>query len=254
MSWRAALRMRLGHLDLDVDLEGDGRPVALIGPNGSGKTTLLRTVAGAYRPDAGLIRIGERILFDGERGVDLPPEERRVGYVPQGYGLFPHLRVVDNVAFGSGPGSPGGASRKARRAAAVQLLGRLSCAHLADRWPTSLSGGEQQRVALARSLAIDPQILLLDEPLSALDASARRSLRSYLATHVSVTGAPTIVVTQDPRDVRALGAAVFVLEKGKIVQHGEPADLSARPATEFVAEFFGSDFPASGDAPSSEMS
>ncbi len=242
MSWRAKIRVGVGRLELDVELQGDRGPVALVGPNGSGKTTLLRTIAGAHRPLAGRIELGDRVLYDSTRGVDLPPEERRVGYVPQGYGLFPHLRVVDNVAFGWRRGSAGN-GREPGRAAATGLLARLGCEHLAHRWPGSLSGGEQQRVALARALMIDPQILLLDEPLSAMDAAARRSLRAYLATHLAERGSPALVVTQDARDVTALGATVFVLEGGRIVQSGSAEALAAHPATDFVAEFFGTGVP-----------
>ena len=237
MTWRAAVTVSVGRLTLEVELEGDTSPVALIGPNGSGKTTLLRTIAGAHTPVSGIIRLGERTLYDSAGGIDLPPEERRIGYVPQGYGLFPHLRVIDNVAFGWRSGA--GRGRDLGRAAAVTLLERLGCPHLAHRWPGSLSGGEQQRVALARALMIDPRILLLDEPLAAMDATARRSLRSYLAAHLSERSAPALVVTQDARDVTALGAFVFALEGGRIVQRGYAPELAANPASEFVAEFFG---------------
>jgi len=236
--WQARVEVSVGHLTLEVDLEGDARPVALIGPNGSGKTTLLRTIAGAYAPLSGHIQLGDRVVYDSVSGVDLPPEERRVGYVPQGYGLFPHLRVIDNVAFGWRP-EPSGEDGKPGRAVATELLKRLGCSHLAHRWPRSLSGGEGQRVALARALMIDPRILLLDEPLSAMDATARRALRSYLAQHLASRQAPALVVTQDVRDVTALGATVFALEGGRIVQSGPAAELAAHPATEFVAEFFG---------------
>ena len=237
MSWRVAVRMRLGALDLAVDLGGDDAPVALIGPNGSGKTTLLRTIAGAYRPDGGFIRIDEESLFDSGAGLDLPPEARHVGYVPQGYGLFPHLSVLDNVAFGWMAASPR-PPREERRSHASLMLGRVECAHLADRRPTGLSGGEQQRVALARALAVEPRMLLLDEPLAALDARARRVVRTYLAEHLAERSAPALVVSHDLRDVRALGGPVCVIEKGRIVQRGSADDLAAAPATDFVEAFF----------------
>lgn len=237
MSWRVAVQMRLGALELDVDIQGGDVPVALIGPNGSGKTTLLRTIAGAYRPDSGSIRLADRTVFDSERGLDVPPEQRYVGYVPQGYGLFPHLSVIDNVAFGWISKTPH-VARAERRQAAGELLTRMGCAHLADRAPATLSGGEQQRVALARALTVEPRILLLDEPLAALDAPARRAVRGYLVEHLAARAGPAIVASHDARDVRALGAHVHVIERGRIVQSGPVEELMARPETEFVAAFF----------------
>jgi ABC-type sulfate/molybdate transport systems ATPase subunit len=229
--------MRIGALQLDVDLDGGDAPVALIGPNGSGKTTLLRTIAGAYRPDAGVVQIDGQDLFDSTAGLDLPPEARRVGYVPQGYGLFPHLSVLENVAFGWTAGSRR-PTREERRARAIEMLERVDCVHLVDRKPVGLSGGEQQRVALARALAVEPKMLLLDEPLAALDARARRVVREYLAGHLAERNAPALVVSHDARDVRALDGPVCVIESGVIVQRGRADDLAASPASEFVEAFF----------------
>jgi molybdate transport system ATP-binding protein len=235
VSWQVAIRMRIGALDLDLDLRGDDTPVAIIGPNGSGKTTLLRTIAGAYRPDAGTIRVEEDVLFDAEARVDLPPERRGVGYVPQGYGLFPHLSVLDNVAFSW---LARGVARTERRATALRLMERMGCAHLAGRSPTKLSGGEQQRVALARALTAEPRMLLLDEPLAALDAPSRRQIRAYLAEHLTDRRGPALVVSHEARDVRALGAFVYAIEGGRVVQSGTAGALASAPATEFVAAFF----------------
>jgi len=235
MSWRVAVRMRLGSLDLDLDLRGGEAPVAIIGPNGSGKTTLLRTIAGAFRPASGFIDIGGARVFDADTGTDLPPERRGVGYVPQGYGLFPHLSALDNVAFACFRRA---ASRAQRRALALGAMERTECAHLAPRATQGLSGGEQQRVALARALASEPKLLLLDEPLAALDAPARRSLRLQLASYLAEQRRPALVVSHEARDVRALGAEVRVLERGRIVQSGTPDALARAPATEFVAAFF----------------
>ncbi len=237
MSWTVSVQLQLGALELDVQLEGGSRPVALMGPNGSGKTTLLRTIAGAHRPHGGYIQVGDRLLFDAKRGIDLAPAERSIGYVPQGSGLFPHLSAVDNVAFGWLQRRPR-PSRAQRRAAALDLMGRMGCAHLASRQPIGLSTGERQRVALARTLMTEPQLLLLDEPLSALDVSARRALRAYLAEHLRERSAPTLFVTHDLRDVRALGAELWVLEAGRITQKGSLEELSAAPTSEFVAELF----------------
>ena len=237
MSWRLDVRLRVGDLRLDVELEGGEKPLALIGPNGSGKTTLLRTIAGAHRPDEGTIRIGDDVVFDSARRVDVPPERRRVGYVPQGYGLFPHLSVLDNVAFGWIARAPR-PTRSERRRAAAELLERTGSGRLAERGPGALSGGEQQRVAVARALAAEPALLLLDEPLAALDAPARRAMRRYLAEHVAGMPGPAIVVSHDADDVAAFAADVCVLEEGRVVQRGSAAALAERPATGFVEAFF----------------
>ncbi|ACY16801.1 ABC transporter ATP-binding protein [Haliangium ochraceum] len=238
MRWRVDVRADIGALPLDLQLAGDAAPTAVIGPNGAGKTTLLRLLAGAYRPTQGRIELGQRVLFDAARGVDTPPELRGVGYVPQGYRLFPMLRVVDNVAFGLSTG-PRRQGKRARRRAAIALLEELGCAHLAEKLPHALSGGEQQRVALARALLVEPQMLLLDEPLAALDAAARRVTRGFLAARLRAAGRPAIVVTHDLRDVLALGARVCVIERGRVLQCGTPEALRAEPASDFVAEFFG---------------
>ena len=246
--WRVRAQRRVGAFDLDVDISGDSRPVALIGPNGSGKTTLLRIIAGAQRPDHGQVVLGERTVFDRERGVDVPIEARRVAYLPQGYGLFPFLRVVDNVAFGLAGGERR-LPRRERRARALALLEQLGAAHLAERYPRHLSGGEQQRVALARALLIDPSILLLDEPMAAMDTAHRRRVRSFLASWLAAQGRPALMVTHDVRDVLALDAQVCALEAGRVVQRGSVADIRAAPATEFLAEFVGVDL--APDAPAS---
>lgn len=241
-SWRISARAVLGTLGIDVELEGGDAPLALVGPNGSGKTSLLRIIVGAHRPTQAEIEVGGKHLFSTSRSIDLPIEQRRVGYVPQGYGLFPHLRVIDNVAFGLSTG-PRKHPRSERRRAALTTLDALDCAHLGDRLPARLSGGEQQRVALARALVIRPAMLLLDEPLAALDAGGRRAVRTFLAERLRALGRPSIVVTHDARDVAAFGGRVAVLDHGRIVQHGSLSDLRAAPASEFVAEFIGNSPP-----------
>jgi len=238
MSWSVKLQLQLGALSLSVDLEGGNETIALIGPNGSGKTTLLRTIAGAHKPESGYIKVDGHDLFHSEKKLLLPPEERGVGYVPQGFRLFPHMRVDDNVAFGCLTQQPHW-SRKQRRQAALELLRDMECAHLAARMPSALSGGEQQRVALARALMIQPKLLLLDEPLSALDATARRTFRAFLSGYLAKQNGPTIIVTHDARDVLSLCEKVCAIDRGSVVQCGSPEEVKEQPANDFVAEFFG---------------
>lgn len=237
MSWQAHLRGRIGALELDLELDGDAGPLAIVGPNGSGKTTCLRMLAGAVRPEAGRITIGARVLFDAERGVDLPSERRRIGYVPQGYGLFGHLDVLHNVGFGL---AMAGQARATWAPVARRALEDLDIGELAAARPATLSGGEQQRVALARALVMQPDLLLLDEPLAALDVTARRRVRTLLAARLRDLGTPSVVVTHDVRDIEALDAPVCVLERGRVARRGTLADLRADPRSAYVAELVGS--------------
>jgi molybdate transport system ATP-binding protein len=240
--WQIAIRVQQGRFELDVDIAGDERPTALVGPNGSGKTTLLRLLAGARRPDAGRIVVGGRTLFDAPRKVDVPPEARGIGYVPQGFGLFPHLTALENVAFGlrvrrERQGQP-------PRVLAARMLADLGCLEVADQLPATLSGGQRQRVALARALLVEPQLLLLDEPLAGIDISARRRLRRLLAERLAAHPGAAIVVSHDARDIVALGALVHVLEAGRVIQSGDAGELRRNPANEFVAELFAELAPA----------
>jgi len=226
---------RVGTLELAVSLDAGERPLVLVGPNGSGKTTLLLMLIGAVRPRRGRIELDGETLLDTAAGVDVVPEERGLGYVPQHYALFPHLSVLGNVSFGLECRSR--YRRAERRTRALALLEALEVAHLAPRRPDSLSGGEGQRVALARALAAEPRALLLDEPLAALDAAVRRQLREFLPSRLSSLRLPTIVVTHDAADAAAFGEDIAVLEAGRIVQRGTLQELRRRPATPFVAEW-----------------
>lgn len=251
MRWLLRVQAKIGGLELEVELDGEREPLMLVGPNGAGKTTLLRIVAGAHRPSAGRIQVGERVLFDAAEGIDLPPEARRVGYVPQGYGLFPHLSAVDNVSFGLA--SRGHFERgRARREKALAWLAELGASGLAERFPSELSGGEKQRVALARALILEPEVLLLDEPLAALDSGSRRTTRALLASHLEKRARPALIVSHDLKDVLALGGQVAVLEKGRVVQRGSAHELARRPSTAFVAELF--ERPEGLDVPRSPQS
>ncbi|TXD37488.1 ATP-binding cassette domain-containing protein [Lujinxingia vulgaris] len=230
---RLKVRHRVGAMVLEVALEVGARPVALIGPNGAGKSTLLKIIAGGVRPRNATIEAGGKCWVDSSAGDFLEPARRRVGYVPQGPSLFEHLRVWENVAFGLE------GSREEKRAAALGWLKRWGAEGLSERRVGALSGGEAQRVTLVRALAASPQLLLLDEPLSALDAIARRQLRGQLAQTIEALGLPTIIVTHDWRDVAALGAEVVAMEEGRVVQRGELQALSETPASAFIAEFSG---------------
>lgn len=228
------LHVRLGEFELRVAFaHAFERPLAIVGPNGSGKTTLLRTMAGAHRPLAGHVRVGESTWFDASANVDLPPEDRRVGYVPQSSGLFAHLSVLDNVGFSWLARAPR-PDRAARREAARAMLDSIGAVDLIARPTASLSGGERQRVALARALLGEPTMVLLDEPLAALDVASRRSLRASLPKRLD--GRPTVVVSHDLRDLIALDARVVALEAGRVVQIGSLESLRTEPATDFVAE------------------
>jgi molybdate transport system ATP-binding protein len=229
------LRRRAGPFELDVALEVGGGALAVVGPNGAGKTTLLLSILGELAADAGVVTLDGQRLYDGAAGVDLAPERRRIAYLPQDYGLFPHLTAADNVGFALA--ARPWPSRRARAEAAQALLDRLGVRALGDRFPATLSGGERQRVALARALATEPRALLFDEPFAALDVEARTSVRAHLRDRLRELGLPALIVTHDPADVEALGAPVVVLEGGRIVQRGTLADLRAHPATAYVTRF-----------------
>ncbi len=228
----ASLELDLAHalrpFRVELTLALGAEVVALAGPSGAGKTTVLRCVAGLTRPDAGAIRCGGATWLDRATGVDLPPERRSVGYVPQHHGLFGHLTVAQNVAFGGGT-----------REEVAGLLERFGIAGLAGERPGELSGGERQRVALARALARRPDVLLLDEPLAALDAHTRRVVRDELADELRALGLPTLLVTHDAGDAAALADRVAVLVDGRLRQLGTPAELLAAPADAFVVAFGG---------------
>jgi molybdate transport system ATP-binding protein len=228
----ARFALRRGDLVLDVALAASaGRVLAVAGPNGAGKTTLLECVAGVTVPDVGRVVVGDRVLEDSVDAIRVPTEARRVGMVFQDYLLFPHLTVLDNVAFG--PRSTGSGRREARERAG-EWLDRFGLAGLAERRPDQLSGGQRQRVALARALVTDPDVLLLDEPLAALDVEVRDDVRVELAGHLADFRGVTVVVTHDAADIRALAADVVILERGRVSHSGTVDAVFGAPSTPYA--------------------
>jgi molybdate transport system ATP-binding protein len=221
---RAALRMPADAFSVTV----------LFGPSGSGKTTVLRCLAGLERPARGFIRFGGETWFDAARGLSLPPQQRDIGYVFQEYALFPHLTVARNLGYGLG-GLPAG-ERSRRVAEMLDLLGLYG---LEGRYPARLSGGERQRVALGRALVRRPRLLLLDEPLSALDAPTREQLRRELRRLLAALRVPALLVTHDRVEALALGDRVVVLDGGRVCQSGPVAEVFSRPADLTVARVVG---------------
>jgi molybdenum ABC transporter ATP-binding protein len=222
---RLDFSLPLRSFELALALDVATETVALVGPSGAGKTTVLRAVAGLARPRSGRITCGDETWFDAARRVDVPPEDRRIGYVFQEYALFPHLSVEQNVAFSGGR--------------ADRLLWRLGIEHLATAKPGELSGGERQRVAVARALARNPRGLLLDEPMAALDPHTRNAVRTELHDLLGELGLPALLVTHDFEEAAALADRVGVLVEGRLRQVGPPADLLGAPADPFVARFAG---------------
>ncbi|WP_437578721.1 ATP-binding cassette domain-containing protein [Sorangium sp. So ce887] len=238
-SLRARVTARIGRLHLDAELETGRGTLALVGPNGSGKTSLLSMLLGVLPVERGRVEVGGAVLLDTRAGIDVPVEERGIGYVPQDYALFPHLSVRENVEFAVR--SAASRRRGAARAERVDaMLHELGIAALAHRRTQTLSGGEQQRVALARALSVSPRALLLDEPLAALDVHSRREVRAFLADYLRALALPTIVVTHDAADARLLGQRIAVLEAGRVTQAGTWEELAARPASPFVEELVAS--------------
>ena len=222
-------------LDVAFAAQG-GQVVAILGPNGAGKSTLLSALAGLTPLSSGRITLAGRVLDDASTGAFVEPSARPVGFVFQNYRLFPHLRVIDNVGFAA---RSRGAGRVQSRRLAMMWLERFGLVEFADRLPSDLSGGQAQRVALARALASDPKLLLMDEPLAALDARTRLDVQSELRRHLREFAGPCLIVTHDPLEALVLADWLIVVEDGRIVQEGSPADVTRRPATEYVAKLVG---------------
>lgn len=237
MSLDVAARLRIGALDLDIAFTiADDEVVALLGPNGAGKTTLLRVIAGLIPLESGYVRLDGQVLEDAGTRRYVPTEERPIGVVFQDYLLFPHLDVLENVAFGlrSRGTSKTQASERARH-----WLDRMGLVRYTKSKPSELSGGERQRVALARALATDPRLLLLDEPLAALDATARAAVRHDLKEHLAAFRGIRLMVTHDPLEAVALADRLIVMENGRLVQSGSAAEVTEHPRSAYVADLVG---------------
>jgi molybdate transport system ATP-binding protein len=237
VSLDAHIKLRLGALDLDAEIAvADGEVVAVVGPNGSGKTSVLRALAGLVPLSGGRIVLDEEVLEDPSKDLRVPPERRPVGFVFQDYLLFPHMTALENVAFGlRSRGMPRGQARDRAR----EWLERMGLASHMTARPRALSGGQAQRVALARALATDPRLLLLDEPTAALDAGAKVELRREIRRHLATFSGARLLVTHDPLEAAVLADRLVVLEAGRVVQVGTPAEVSERPRSQYVAELIG---------------
>ena len=229
-----SVMVRVSGFDLDVAWSAGNGVAVLFGPSGAGKTLTLQCLAGLIRPERGRIVVDGRVFFDSAQGVNVPAQDRRIGYVFQGYALFPHLTVAENVGFGL-RNVP--RARRAEKTAAV--LAQLGLTGLEQRYPRELSGGQRQRVALGRALAIDPALLLLDEPLSALDAPLRRALRDELRTLLTTVGTAAVVVTHDFTEAYRLGDRIVVYDAGRVVQSAPRSELLWQPASDSVARIMG---------------
>ena len=236
MTLTADVGLRVGTLELDVELTVAGAVVAVVGPNGAGKTTLLRALAGLVALERGRVIIDGRVVEDPAAGVRLPPEQRRLGVVFQEHRLFPHLNALENVAFGLRAGR---VPRVEARRRAGEWLERVGLDGAGTRLPSQLSGGEAQRVALARALAAEPAVLLLDEPLAAVDVTARAELRTVLRTELARYPGSRLLVTHDPIEAAALAEHLLVVEDGRVTQQGPLVEVTARPTSSWVATMVG---------------
>jgi molybdate transport system ATP-binding protein len=237
VSLQAQLQARVGNFDLDVDLTiAPGEVVALLGPNGAGKTSVLRALAGLLAIDAGRIALDGIVLDEPANAIRMAVEQRPIGMVFQDYLLFPHLSVVENVAFGL---RSRGVGRTTAIAKARSWLDRVGLGPEANRKPGALSGGQAQRVALVRALATEPALLLLDEPMAALDVSTRVELRRELRKHLESFRGVRLLVTHDPVEAMAMADRLIVLEQGTVLQTGSPAEVTQRPRSRYVADLVG---------------
>ena len=234
MSLYVDIEKQLGSFHLRVQFQAENEVTALLGASGCGKSMTLRCIAGIVTPDRGRIVLHDRVLFDSEKKVNLPPQQRRVGYLFQNYALFPTMTVEKNILCGIRTGS-----RREKSAALADALRRFRLEGLERHYPAQLSGGQQQRVALARILCTRPEAILLDEPFSALDAKIRQQMREELKKIQAELGITVVFVTHDQEEAMALSHRIVVMNKGKFEQVGTPTEVYDNPATKYVASFIG---------------
>ncbi len=226
--------LMIENFHLQANFQAQDEIIAIFGPSGAGKSTILRAIAGLVTPQQGIIRLGEQTLFNAQQKINLPPQKRNLGYVPQNYALFPHLSVAENIAYGV-PRHPRHANRQRTR----ELLELMQLTAFANRRPDELSGGQQQRVALARALAPQPAILLMDEPLAALEDSLRQKLRAELRAIPQRFHVPVLLVTHSLSEANSLASQLVILDQGQMCQAGPKDEIMQRPITPAAARIVG---------------
>jgi molybdate transport system ATP-binding protein len=228
------LHVELDDFPLDASFSACQELLVVFGPSGAGKTTILRSLAGLVTPNEGRILLNDRMLFDSSQGVNLPPQARRIGYVPQQYGLFPHMTIAENIAYGL-PGD----ERSQRAQQLRKWIDLMRLADQADRKPTEVSGGQQQRAALARAMASGPELLLMDEPLAALDEELRTHLREEIRNLSRTFKLPILIVTHDPLEAYSLADHMVVIDRGRLIQDGSREQVFRKPATPALGRLLG---------------
>ena len=229
-----SLQVVLDDFTLEAGFSAWQELLVLFGPSGAGKSTILKALAGLLTPDRGSIRLNDRVLYDSQNGVNLPPQKRRIGYMPQQYGLFPHLTIAENIAYGLPPASKG-----KRNAQVEKWIEVMRLTDQADRKPGEASGGQQQRAALARAMASEPELLLMDEPFAALDEELRAHLRGEIRDLSNTFDLPILIVTHDTPEAYSLADHMVVLKRGAVIQDGSREDVFRKPVSESLARLLG---------------
>lgn len=236
--WSLDIQLSRGDFQLLLSLKGDTQPCLLIGPNGCGKSTILKSIAGAFTELEGTIQVGDACYQDSIRNVYFPPEQRKLGFLPQEGTLFNHLSVLDNIIFALNGAADKKESKKYLERRGYEILKQFGCSKLSHRRIHELSWGQRGRVALARTCGVKPRMLLLDEPFSSIDVTAQKELREVLLSQIEMFPVPIILATHDVRDVLSFDGTVVAIEKGRVVQKGQRDLLIENPQTPFVSAFF----------------